>query len=39
MIRGSELLKYPQLYSHMGWFDTKDSNILSDKYYKVDNNG
>jgi len=28
MIRGSELLKYPQLYTHMGWVNTKNSNII-----------
>lgn len=39
MIRGSELLKYPQLYSHMGWFDTKDSNILPNQYYRIGKEG
>ena len=39
MIRGSELLKYPQLYTHMGWINTNESPIIADQYYKFGNNG
>ena len=39
MIRGSELLKYPQLYTHMGWVNTKNSNIIPEQYYRIGTNG
>lgn len=39
MVRGSELLKYPQLYTHMGWTDTANSGILPDQYYRIGNDG
>lgn len=39
MIRGSELLKYPQLYTHMGWTDTANSGILPEQYYRMGSNG
>ena len=39
MIRGSELLKYPQLYTHMGWMNTKDSNIIPEQYYRIGTSG
>lgn len=39
MVRGSELLKYPQIYTHMGWMNTKDSNIIPEQYYRMGTNG
>ena len=39
MVRGSELLKYPQLYTHMGWTDTATSGILPEQYYRIGNDG
>lgn len=39
MVRGSELLQYPSLYTHMGWMNMKDSNIIPDQYYQVSDGG
>lgn len=36
-VHGSELLKQPQIFTHMGWINPKDANIDPNKYYTYNN--
>lgn len=37
-VRGSEILKRPRIYTHMGWVDPKDLQLDPNKYYTYNDN-